>query len=97
MDDLSGNKKRKGEGSIIGVVAVILIVCIFIDVKIGLGAGLGAVAGYFARKRLKDGSSHGKRMRIKQFFWIRKCCVRISPSRKICLFPMQCWTCAAIS
>jgi len=68
MDDLNGNKKKKGEGGIIGIVAVVLIVCIFIDIKIGLGAGLGAAAGYFTRMRLKEGSSHTKKDENKAVF-----------------------------
>ena len=68
MDDLSGNKKKKGEGSVIGIVAIVLIVCIFIDVRLGIGAGLGAVAGYFTRMRLRDSSSYAKRDENKAVF-----------------------------
>ena len=73
MDDLSGNtKKKKGENSIVAIIAVVLIVCIFIDVKIGVGAVIGAVAGYFTRKMLKDSSANAKQNENKAVFLDRE-------------------------
>ena len=61
MDDLSENKKKKGEVGIGGAAVVLLIcVCFILDVKIGIGAVVGAAAGYFCWTMLKDsGTSDG--------------------------------------
>ena len=59
MDDLSGNKKKKGEVTIVGAAAVVLAVCIcfILDVKIGIGAIIGAAVGFFCWRQLGDGGT----------------------------------------
>ncbi|MBR5816880.1 MAG: hypothetical protein IKY38_05590, partial [Anaerotignum sp.] len=73
MDDLSGNKKKKkGENGIVALIAVLVIVCVFIDMKIGVGAAVGAIAGYFARKMLKDSGAAAKQNENKAVFLDRE-------------------------
>ena len=73
MDDLSGNnKKKKGENGIVALAAVLLIVCIFIDIKIGIGALIGAAAGYFTKKMLKDSNAQAKKDENKAVFLDRE-------------------------
>ncbi|WP_458406621.1 DHH family phosphoesterase [Anaerotignum sp.] len=62
MDDLSGNKKKKKEPGIVGIAAVVLLVCIcfILDVKIGIGAVIGALAGFFCWTMLGDSSGQEK-------------------------------------
>ena len=70
MDDLSGNKKKKkGEPTIVGVAAVVLLVCIcfILDVKVGIGAIAGAAVGYFAWSMLGDSSAENKQENERAF------------------------------
>ena len=70
MDDLSGNKKKKkGEPTIVGVAAVVLLVCIcfILDVQIGIGAIAGAAVGYFAWSMLGDSSAENKQENERAF------------------------------
>ena len=71
MDDLSGNKpKKKGENSIVGLAVLVLLICIgfFVDAMIGIGAVLGAAAGYFALRTLKDNGANTKQNENKAVF-----------------------------
>ena len=70
MDDLSGNKKKKkGEPTIVGVAAVVLLVCIcfILDMQIGIGAIAGAAVGYFAWSMLGDSSAENKQENERAF------------------------------